>query len=97
MGMLAPMAFLSALALLLSLWIGTGNAVAIAYTLWFAQHIPYKSIGVWMVSPAWSSAINWYQQFWKSPLLLLVFAALLLGMALWSVNRPVFRLSQGIN
>lgn len=97
LGMLAPMAFLSALALLLSLWIGTGNAVAIAYTLWFAQHIPYKSISLWMVSPAWSSVIVSYQQFWKSPLLLISLSVILLGMALWSVNRPLFRLTQGIN
>lgn len=97
LGMLAPMAFLSALALLLSLWIGTGNAVAIAYTLWFAQHIPYKTLSVWMVSPAWSSVIESYQQFWQSPLLLILLSLLLLVIALWSANRPAFRLTQGIN
>lgn len=96
LGMLAPMAFLSALALLLSLWIGTSNAIAIAYALWVAQILPYKSIGAWMVSPAWSSVILSYRQFWQSPMLLLVFSILLFALALLSANRPVFKLTQGM-
>ncbi|HEX2995101.1 MAG TPA: hypothetical protein VHP14_09755 [Anaerolineales bacterium] len=51
LGMLAPMAFLSALALLLSIWIGTSNAIAISYILWLLQSIPYQSVGTWIVSP----------------------------------------------
>jgi Putative zinc-finger len=94
LGWLAPMAFLSALALLLSLWIGTSNAVTITYILWIAQYMPYRSVGAWMVSPNWSSVILAYRQFWHSPMLLLLFAMLLIGMALWSANRPVFRLAQ---
>jgi hypothetical protein len=96
LGWLAPMAFLSALALLLSLWIGTSNAVTITYILWIAQYMPYKLVGAWMVSPGWSSVILAYRQFWHSPMLLFLLALLLIGMALWSANRPVFRLTQEI-
>jgi hypothetical protein len=96
LGWLGPMAFLSALALLLSLWIGTSNAIAITYGLWLAQYVPFKLIDAWMISPAWEQVIAAYQQFWRSPLLLFPFAILLIGMALWSANRPVFRLTQGI-
>jgi hypothetical protein len=93
LGWLGPMAFLSALALLLSLWLGTGNAVTIAYVLWLAQYIPYQSLSVWMVSPAWEPVILAYQGFWRSPLLLFSFAICLVGIALWSANRPAFRLT----
>ncbi len=90
-GWLAPMAFLSALALLLSLWWGTNNAIALTYILWVAQYMPYKSIGTWMVSPGWSSAIAAYQQFWHSPLILFLLSIPLLIIALWSTKHPVFR------
>jgi hypothetical protein len=91
-GWLAPMTFLSALALLLSLWVGTSNAIAITYLLWVAQYMPYKSIGAWMVAPAWSSVISTYQQFWRSPMILFLLSIPLLAIALWSTNRPAFRL-----
>jgi hypothetical protein len=96
LGWLGPMTFLSALALLLSLWIGTGNAIAIAYGLWLAQYIPYKSLGAWMVSPGWSSIILAYQQFWQTPLLLLSLSILLFGIALSFAKRTTLRLTQGI-
>jgi hypothetical protein len=94
LGWLGPMTFLSALALLLPLWIGTGNAIGIAYGLWLLQYIPYKSLGTWMVSPDWSSMIYAYQQFWQSPLLLLALSVLLFGTALWFANRTTFKLTQ---
>jgi hypothetical protein len=93
LGLLAPMAFLSTLALLLSMWIGTNNAIAISYTLWLAQSIPFQSIGEWTVSPAWESFLHAYREFWHSPMLLLAFTLPLLFLALWSANRPVFRLT----
>jgi hypothetical protein len=94
LGWLGPMTFLSALALLLSAWIGTGNAIAIAYGLWMVQYIPYRSVGAWMVSPGWASVIFTYQQFWQNPALLLSLSVLLFGIALWFANRPTFRLAQ---
>lgn len=97
LGWLGPMTFLSALALLLSLWMGTSNAIAITYGLWFVQYIPYKSLGAWMLSPGWSSVLLAYQQFWQSPMLLLSLSVLLFGVALWFANRATFRLTQGIS
>lgn len=93
LGMLAPMAFLSALALLLSLWIETSNSIAISYILWLLQSIPYQSIGAWTASPAWLSFMLAYREFWHSPMLLLALSLPLLLIALWSANRPIFRLS----
>ena len=95
LGWLGPMAFLSALALLFALWIGTSNAIAITYILWIGQYVPYKSIGLWIDSPALEPVFSAYQQFWHSPMLLGALSVLLISMALWSANRPVFRLSQG--
>ncbi len=92
LGWLAPMAFLSTLALLLSTWLGSGNAIFISYALWIAQYIPYQSLHTWMASPAWEHAIASYQRFWQNPLLLLALSSLLLGIALWSAGRPVLRL-----
>lgn len=93
LGVLAPMAFLSVLALLLSMWIGTNNAIAISYTLWLAQSVPFQSIGAWTGSPAWESFLHAYREFWHSPMLLFAFTLPLLFLALWSANRPVFRLT----
>jgi hypothetical protein len=96
LGWLGPLAFLSALALLLSLWFGTSRAVAIAYGLWFLQYIPFKAVGLWMNSPLWASIMAAYQQFWQSSLLLLPLSLLLLGLALWSAQRPVFGLREAL-
>jgi hypothetical protein len=93
LGLLAPMAFLSALALLLSMWIGTSNAIAISYFLWLAQSIPFQAVGAWTASPTWEAFLRAYREFWHSPMLLLAFTLPLLFLALWSANRPVFRLT----
>lgn len=92
-GWLGPLAFLSTLALLLSLWLGTNNAVAIAYALWMAQYIPFKALEQWLTAPAWAAFQVAYQQFWSSPLLLLALSALLIVLALWYVNRTSLRLN----
>jgi hypothetical protein len=94
LGWLGPLAFLSALALLLSVWLGTSSAITITYSLWILQYIPFKAVGLWINSPVGDSIMAAYQQFWHSPLLLLLFSMLLIGAALWSANRPVFRLTQ---
>jgi hypothetical protein len=93
LGLLAPMAFLSALALLLSMWIGTNNAIAISYFLWLAQSIPFQAVGAWTASPAWESFLHTYREFWHSPMLLLALTVPVLFVALLSANRPIFRLS----
>lgn len=84
LGWLAPMTFLSALALLLSLWIGTSNALFISYTLWAAQFLALTSVGEWFafLTP-WLES---YRQFWNDPVLLFVFGFTLILFALWSAG-----------
>jgi len=84
LGWLAPMTFLSALALLLSLWIGTSNALFIAYTLWAAQYLAWTSIGEWFAFlDPWLES---YRQFWQDPALLFIFGFALILFALWSAG-----------
>ena len=85
LGWLAPMTFLSALALLLSMWIGTGNALFISYTLWSAQYLVLTSVGEWFqFATPWLEA---YRQFWQNPALLFSFGLALILFALWSAGR----------
>lgn len=93
LGWIGPLAFLSSLALLLSVWWGTGVAIAVTYGLWLAQYISFKSISIWMPSPVWSSFLTAYKNFWHEPLLLVGLAFLLALVALWSANQPAMRLS----
>ena len=92
LGWLGPMTFLSALALLLSLWIGTGNSIAIAYGLWVIQFPRFDLI----LSPSgagiWLRALEAYRSFWDEPLLLIGLGLLLLAAALWSAGRAAPRL-----
>jgi hypothetical protein len=83
LGMLAPMAFLSALALLLSIWIGTSNAIAISISLVPAVHpLPIHRRGRFRLPghPSWLLT-----EFGVA--LCSVLDPLLL-IALWSANRP---------
>ncbi len=91
LGWLGPMTFLPALALLLSLWTGSGNSVAIAYGLWLVQFI----------SPSWlpgslanllTPVMEAYRQFWARPVLLVAVGLILLAVALWSAGRAAPRL-----
>lgn len=86
LGWAAPMLFLSALALLLSLWIGTGNALFISYSLWISQYIPMKMMSLWFdTSTTW---LNAYTKFWQNPALMFALALVLMLCALWSTNQP---------
>ena len=85
LGWLAPMTFLSALALLLSLWIGTSNALFISYTLWAVQYLALTSVGEWIAFPTpWLES---YRRFWHEPALLFIFGFALILFALWSTGR----------
>ncbi len=86
LGWLGPMTFLSALALLLSLWIGTGNSIAIAYGLWLVQFPNYGLAVEASKTPAWMQFLAAYRQFWGSSLLLIGLGILLLVIALWTVG-----------
>ena len=85
LGWLAPMTFLSALALLLSMWIGTNNALFISYSLWAAQFLVLTSVGEWFtfLTP-WLES---YRQFWHDPALLFLSGFALILFALWSAGR----------
>ncbi len=87
---LAPMTFLSALALVLSLWIGPSNAISISYIAWLAQLIvgPLRSAqGEVNLSPLAEKIISAYLNFWQAPLLLLGLAAVLFATAIWLAGR----------
>jgi hypothetical protein len=85
---LGPMAFLSASALLLSIWIGANNAITLTYIAWMAQFVPNLQLPGVSRSPQWlASVAQAYQQFWSSPTLLLGAAFALLVLAIWSTTR----------
>ena len=85
LGWLAPMTFLSAFALMLSLWIGTSNALFIAYLLWSAQYASLISFGEWFAFA--SPWLETYRQLWQNPAMLFVFGFALIVFALWSSGR----------
>jgi anti-sigma factor RsiW len=88
LGWLGPLTFLSALALLLSLWIGTSNAIAVTYGLWILQHLQLsRLLDNWRPSSAWESFMSVYQRFWESPALLLSLSLGLVILALLSSQR----------
>jgi putative zinc finger protein len=94
-GWLGPMAFLSALALLLSLWVDTNNAVTLVYGLWLGRYFLDATLFSSGQFPlAWLGLLSAYQQFWQSPALLLVLSLALLGAAMLSVHRSERFLSQ---
>lgn len=87
---LGPLAFLSALALLLSLWIGTANAITICYTTWLVQYMqPSRFFNVWTPSlQIWETFLTTYRQFWESPGLLLGLSAAVVALALFTTRFP---------
>ena len=96
LGWLGPLTFLSALALLLSIWFGTSQAITITYSLWLLQYIPFKAMGIWFNTAGLNSTMIAYQHFWQSPMLLLPPSLLLLGLAMWSVNHSAFKFTKSI-
>jgi hypothetical protein len=63
---LGPMAFLSMLALFLSLWIGSGNAVIITYALWATQYIPFQQARLFEIHPEWMQKVTVFQTIWSN-------------------------------
>ncbi len=97
LGWLGPMVFLSAAALALSLWIGPNAAITVAYGGWLSQFLV-----VLRADPGWGSEVaRWlmaaamvYRAFWHNPVLLLVLAVPMFGVAFWLAGRqqPVFEM-----
>ena len=87
---LAPMTFLSAAALVLSLWIGATNAISMIYVAWLAQLMANPLLAQQTgltLSPALAQAAAVYQQFWHTPTLLFALAAALFALAVWLSGR----------
>ncbi|MCL4560886.1 MAG: zf-HC2 domain-containing protein [Chloroflexi bacterium] len=105
LGWLGPMAFLSAAALLLSLWIGSSNAIAVSYLGWFGQYLAQGLMKnrfdpggagltvstIFGSIPGLQAALGSYLQFWSSPAMLLAVSAVLVAAALWIVSRTEYR------
>ncbi len=84
---LAPMAVLSTLALLLSIWMGTGRAIVVSYGLWILQYLQFSKISSsFKYSANWDVFLNTYREFWHSPGLMLIFSCTLLVLALMSTR-----------
>lgn len=89
LGWLAPMTFLSTLALVLSLCIGANHAITAALGLWLARGLA-GGIRVDMSSrlgAAFAEALGAYAQVWHSPALLFGLAAALVAAAIWLAGR----------
>lgn len=87
---LAPMTFLTAAALLLSLWVGSSNAISATYVAWLVYlmvgplNTPQSPLPL---SPGLAVLLDGYQSFWQAPGLLLGISALLLAAAVWMAGR----------
>jgi hypothetical protein len=95
LGWLAPMTFLSMLALALSLVMGHDNAILVSYSAWIFQHIPAladeKSVPL-MQFPQWVvQLVDGYAHLWRQPTLLFALSAVALAAALWLVGNIEMR------
>jgi hypothetical protein len=92
---LGPLTFLSTLALLLSMWIGTNNAITLSYGLWIAQYIwPPQILESMAIARIWEGFLTSYRQFWQSPILLFPLALVIVCLALLSTQRDGQSFSQ---
>ncbi len=92
---LGPLTFLSALALVLSLLIGTGNSVVITYAIWTAQYIrPPLLLEQWPLYNLWECFLVKYQSFWQSPATLLCLALIFFCAALLTAQFSELRFKQ---
>ncbi len=81
---LAPMTFLSAAALVLALWVGTGNAIIATYLAWAVRFLPAQEISNVLSSgerAIYLAFLDSYRQFWSSPPILIALAVALLFVA----------------
>ena len=85
---LGPMAFLSALALVLSLKLGTGAAIGISFSVWFSRWIGRGAFNTAGFLPdGLASAAHTYDVTWANTPLLLASACVLLVVAVWLAGR----------
>lgn len=93
---LAPMAFLSMLALVLSMWMGSGNAVALTYGLWVLQFIPLQQLRLFSTLPDWMQKVSLLQELWQNNLVLLIGTFCLFVLALVGTRFSSFSLNRRI-
>ncbi|MEA5077842.1 MAG: zf-HC2 domain-containing protein [Anaerolineaceae bacterium] len=91
---LAPMAFLSMLALVLSMWVGSSNAVALTYCLWVLQFIPLQQLRLFSTLPAWMQKVSLLQDLWQNNLVLLIGTFCLFILALLGTRFSSFSLTR---
>jgi hypothetical protein len=98
MSWLAPMAFLSAFALMLSFIISAENAITIAYLAWLAQFLANGALVSWLTQSGNSlrDAVRIYIEFWKEPAYLLTAAVLMAAISIWLAGRREFHGIQSI-
>jgi hypothetical protein len=95
---LGPLAFLSTLALLLSLWIGTSNAITVTYALWIVQYLHISQLSpAWPALKAWDNFLIYFRQFWQSPVILLMLALAAVLLALVSTQHSRYSLKSILN
>jgi hypothetical protein len=89
---LAPMTFLSALAFLLSIYLGAENAIIAAYFVWILQYVSRgaESVSLFQKDPLLTDLLSRYAHLWQQPTTLFIAAGILLAGALWSVSKVEF-------
>jgi hypothetical protein len=92
LGWLGPMTFLSALALFLSMWMGTGNSIAVAYGLWIIQYPRFELVLTPSAATTVLPILDGYREFWNSPLLMLGLGLIIFTAALLSAKRSTSQL-----
>jgi hypothetical protein len=91
---LAPMAFLSMLALVLSMWLGSSNAIAITYGLWVLQFFPMQQFRLFNNLPVWLQKVSLLQTLWQNSQALLIGTVCLFVLALIGTRFSSFSLTR---
>lgn len=93
MSWLAPMTFISALALFLSIYFGTENAIIVAYGVWILKYAFLGIFSVNLIQPGSSilTLFNGYWQFWQHPTWMIAVGILLLIGAVWAAGKVEYR------
>jgi len=88
---MAPMAFLSSLALFFSLLWGSVNAVVVTYALWIMRGIMPKLTISWLYSASLPTLANFLKDL-ETPSHLLLISAVLIVLSLWFTDKKKIRL-----
>jgi hypothetical protein len=86
---LAPMTFISALALFLSIYFGTDNAIIAAYFVWILKYALQGAFSVQLIQPHTGLAdlLSGYSLLWQQPAVLFITGGMLLIGAIWAAGK----------